>query len=90
MNLPRRLTFAVSAAEAGHALWPFAQTLTPSAKPLGIFTDGVRANAQALFETFADEKGRACWQQERSIADDWSSADGRQALLRQRAHEVIE
>ena len=33
--------------------------------------------------------GRACWQQGSSIADDWSSADGRQTLLRQRAEKLV-
>ena len=89
MKLRRRLTFAVGAAGAGHALRLFAQTPTPSAKRLGILTQGVRANAQPFFETFADEMGRAGWQQGRSIVYDWSSADGRQALLRQRAEELV-
>ena len=89
MKLRRRLTFAVGAAGAGHALRLFAQTPTPSAKRLGILTHGLRANAQPFFETFADEMGRAGWQQGRNIVYDWSSADGRQALLRKRAEELV-
>ena len=90
MKLRRRFTFAVGAAGAGHSLRLFAQTPTPFAKRSRVLTQGVRANAQPFFETSTDGVGRACWQQGRSIADDWSSANGRQALLRLRAHEVIE
>ena len=71
MNLRRRFTMAAGAAGAGHALCLFAQTPTPSAKRLGILTQGVRANAQPFFVTFADEMGRAGWQQGRSIVYDW-------------------
>ena len=85
MKLRRRLTFAVGAAGAGRALRLFAQTPTPCAKRLGILTQGTSANAQPFFETLADEMGRAGWQQGRSIVYDWSSTNGRQALLRQRA-----
>ena len=85
MKLRRRFTFAVGAAGAGHALRLFAQTPTPFAKRLGILTQGRRANAQPFFEGFADEMVRAGWQQGRSIVCDWSSADGKQALFRQRA-----
>ena len=85
MKLRRRFTFAAGAAGAGHALCLFAQTPTLSARRPGILTQGVRANAQPFLETFADELGRAGWQQGRSIVCDWSSADGKQALLRQRA-----
>ena len=89
MKLRRRFTFAVGAAGAGHALRLFAQTPTPFAKRSRVLTQGVRANAQPYFETSTDEMGRACWQQGRSIADDWSSADGRQTLLRQRAEKLV-
>ena len=89
MNLRRHFTFAVGAAGAGLALRLFAQTPTPSAKRLGILTQGMRANAQPFFEGFADEMVRAGWQEGRNIVYDWSSADGRQALLRQRAEELV-